>query len=93
MKVLGKVWKDRVGLILEFYIRRKSGKGWWKVNPILLNHCNKRFNLRRIFTLYASDLEYPFDIFEERNQKLMWEREFEVEEELVKRKFKAAVES
>lgn len=49
VKVLGKVWKDRVGLTLEFYISRKEGKGWWKVNPIKLSQSNKRFNLHRLF--------------------------------------------
>ena len=93
VKVLGKIWKDRVGLTLEFYIQRKGGKGWWKVNPIRLTRSNKRFNLQRLFTLFATRLEYPFDKFGERNQKLMWEREFEVDEEKIRGKFKAAVES
>ena len=83
MKVLGKVWKDKVGLTLEFYILRKEGKGWWKVNPIKLTRSNKRFNLQRLFTLFAIRLEYPFDKFGKRNQKLMWEREFDVDEEVV----------
>jgi hypothetical protein len=89
MKVLGKVWKDRVGLTLEFYIRWKSEKGWWKVNPIQLTRSNKRFNLRRLFNLFATRLEYPFSEFSEKRQgeKLMWKRWIEVDEEVVKRKF------
>jgi hypothetical protein len=86
VKVLGKVWKDRVGLTLEFYISRKSG-GWWKVNPIKVTRSNKRFNLHRLFTLFATRLEYPFDKFGERNQKLMWEREFEVDDRIIHEKF------
>ena len=82
VKVLGKVWKDKVGLTLEFYIRRKSG-GWWKVNPIKLSRSNKRFNLQRLFNLFAIHIEYPFDKFGERNQKLMWERWIEVDEGVV----------
>ena len=95
MKVLGKVWKDKVGLRVEFYIRWKSGKGWWKVNPIKLPRSNKRFNLLRLFNLFAIRLEYPFSEFarEETWRKLMWERWIEVDEEVVMRKFKAAVES
>ena len=80
VKVLGKVWKDRVGLTLEFYIQRKGGKGWWKVNPISLTRFNKRFNLRRLFNLFATRLEYPFD---KSGMKLMWERWIEVDEEVV----------
>ena len=94
IKVLGKVWKDKVGLTLEFYIKWKSGKGWWKVNPIQLPKSNKRFNLYRLFLKFAIRLEYPFSEFaKKRRDKLMWEREIEVEEEIVKKKFKAAVES
>ena len=83
MKVLGIVWKDRVGLTLEFYIRWKSG--WWKVNPIKLSRSNKRFNLRRLFNLFTTRLEYHFSEFAEKRQeeKLMWERWIEVEEEVV----------
>ena len=95
MKVLGKVWKNEYGgtLTLEFYIERKGGKGWWKVNPISLTRSNKRFNLQRLFTLFATRLEYPFDKFGERNQKLMWSREIEVNEKKVREKFSEAVES
>ena len=92
MKVLGKVWKDKIGLTLEFYIKRKRS-GWWKVNTIKLSRCNKRFNLLRLFTLFATQLEYPFDLFGERNEKLMWERTFEVDIEMCKKKFGKAVES
>lgn len=89
VKILGKVWKNRVGLTLEFYIRWKSGKGWWKVNPIKLSQSNKRFNLLRLFNLFATRLEYPFSEFAEKRQgeKLMWEKWIEVDEELVMRKF------
>ena len=85
MKVLGKVWKDRVGLMLEFYIRRKSEKGWCKVNPIKLQRSNKRFNLLRLFNLFATRLEYPFSKFAEKRQgeKLMWERWIDVDEEVI----------
>jgi hypothetical protein len=97
MKVLGKVWKNEYGgtLTLEFYIEWKGGKGWWKVNPIQLPKSNKRFNLHRLFLMFATRLEYPFSEFAEkgRRDKLMWEREIEVEEEIVKRKFSKAVES
>ena len=97
MKVLGKVWKNEYGgtLTLEFYIERKGGKGWWKVNSIQLSKSNKRFNLHRLFIKFAIRLEYPFSEFAKKGQrdKLMWEREIEVEEEVVRGKFKAAVES
>jgi hypothetical protein len=43
--------------------------------------------------MFATHLEYPFDKFGKRNQKLMWERWIEVDEEMVMEKFKAAVES
>jgi hypothetical protein len=88
MKVLGKVWNDRYRTILEFYIQRKRGKGWWKVRPITLVKTNKRFNLLRIFTLYASHLEYPFNEFGKGKEGLMWEREFEVKEKVIKKRFK-----
>lgn len=89
VKILGKVWKDRVGLTLEFYIRWKSRKGWWKVNSIKLTQSNKRFNLLRLFNLFATRLEYPFSKFAEKRQgeKLMWEKWIEVDEKLVMRKF------
>jgi hypothetical protein len=82
MKVLGKVWKDRVGLTLDFYIERGEGKGWWKTNTIKLTRSNKRFNLQRLFSLFATRIDYPFSRFK-REPKPMWEREFEVEEEVV----------
>ena len=87
MKVLGKVWKNEFGgtLTLNFYIELKGGKGWWKVNPIQLSFSNKRFNLHRLFLMFATRLEYPFSEFAKKRQvgKLMWEREIEVEEEVV----------
>lgn len=92
-----------MGLTLEFYIPRKGGKGWWKVNPIQLSRSNKRFNLRRVFNLFAIRLEYPFSEFgKKRQEKLMWKRWIEVDEEVVvslmnekrkEEKIKAAVES
>ena len=91
--MLGKVWKDKVGLTLEFYIPRKGGKGWWKVNPIRLTRSNKRFNLQRLFNLFATRIDYPFSGFKIREPEPMWERTFEVEEELIKSKFGKAVES
>jgi hypothetical protein len=99
MKVLGKVWKNEFGgtltLTLEFYIEQKGRKGWWKVNPIQLSFSNKRFNLHRLFLMFATRLEYPFSEFAKKRQggKLMWEREIEVEEGVIKKKFSKAVES
>jgi hypothetical protein len=96
MKVLGKVWKNEYGgtLTLEFYIERKGG-GWWKVNPIQLFQSNKRFNLYRLFLMFATRLEYSFSEFAKKRQgeKLMLEREIKVEEEIIKKKFSKAVES
>lgn len=96
MKVLGKVWKNdyRITLTLEFYIERKGG-GWWKVNPIQLHQSNKRFNLFRLFLKFATRLEYSFSKFANKRtgEKLMWEREIEVKEELIRGKFSKAVES
>jgi hypothetical protein len=85
MKVLGIVWKDRVGLTLEFYIRWKSG--WWKVNPIKLSRSNKRFNLLRLFNLFATRIDYPFSRFKIREPEPMWERTFEVEDRIIQEKF------
>ena len=87
MKVLGKVRKDRVGLTLEFYIERKGGKGWWKVNPIQLTFSHKRFNLLRLFNLFATHIDYPFSRFKIREPEPMWERTFEVEDRIIQEKF------
>jgi len=93
MKVLGKVRRNIAGLTLDFYIERGEGKGWWKTNTIQLSRSNKRFNLLRLFNLFATRIDYPFSRFKIREPELMWERAFEVEEELIKSKFGKAVES
>ena len=91
MKVLGKVRRSYSGLTLDFYIERGEGKGWWKVNTIVLSLSHKRFNLLRLFTLFATHIE--FSRFKIREPKPMWERWIEVDEEMIKGKFGKAVES
>jgi hypothetical protein len=93
MKVLGKVRRNITGLTLDFYIERGEGKGWWKTNTIQLSRSNKRFNLLRLFNLFATRIDYPFSRFKIREPESMWERTFEVEEGLIKSKFGKAVES
>lgn len=93
MKVLGKVRSNITGLTLDFYIERGEGKGWWKTNTIQLSRSNKRFNLLRLFNLFATRIDYPFSRFKIRGPEPMWERTFEVDPELIKSKFGKAVES
>ena len=93
MKVLGKVRRNITGLTLDFYIERGEGKGWWKTNTIQLSRSNKRFNLLRIFKLFATRIDYPFSRFKIREPEPMWERTFEVDPELIKSEFGKAVES
>ena len=87
MKVLGKVRRNITGLTLDFYIERGEGKGWWKTNTIQLSRSNKRFNLLRIFNLFATRIDYPFSRFKIREPEPMWERTFEVEDRIIHEKF------
>ena len=89
MKILGKV---KVGggrtLILNFYLYRGESEGWYKINGVILPRYHKRFNLKRLFKLYSSHIEYPFSKFKKREEnKVMWERWFEVKDEEIKEKF------
>ena len=91
VKVLGKVKagsSSRTTLILNFYLYRGEGKGWYKTNGVIIRRYNKRFNLHRLFSLYATRLEYPFSKFKIQEEKeVMWERWFEVKDEEIKEKF------
>lgn len=94
VKVLGKVKPGSSGitLILDFYLYRGEGKGWYKTNGVILSRSNKRFNLHRLFSLYSSRIEYTFSHFKTQ-EKIMWERWFEVKDEEIKEKFGLTVES
>lgn len=93
VKVLGKVKVGSGGTtLLDFYLYRGEGKGWYKTNGVILPRTNKRFNLHRLFSLYSNHIEYPFSYFKLR-EKIMWERWFEVKDEEIKEKFGDAVES
>ena len=88
MKLLGKVSRYYKGLfVLYFYIERKRG-GWWKTTPILLAS-HKRSNLKRKFIDFTLNIYYTVEIEEES----VWERWIDVEDKLIRKKFKGAVES
>ena len=96
MKVLGKVKAgcSVTTLILDFYLYMGEGKGWYKTNGVILCRSNKRFNLHRLFSLYATRLDYPFSYFKtQKENRVMWERWFEVKDEEIKKKFGDVVES
>ena len=91
VKVLGKVWRNNSSsLTLEFYIRMEDE--WWKTNSIIIAKIHKRFNLYRIFSLFATRIECKFRRFK-RSSNPWWQREFEVENRIIQEKFLEAVES
>ena len=87
IKVLGKVWRNASSgsLTVEFYVRVEGE--WWKTNSIIIAKIHKRFNLYRIFSLFATRIECKFRRFKIRQEKPMWEKEFEVEERIIQEKF------
>jgi len=86
MKVLGKVWENVNGsaLTVEFYVR--VGGEWWKTNSIIIAKIHKRFNLYRIFSLFATRIDRKFRWFK-RSSGSWWEREFDVEDRIIQEKF------
>ena len=87
--MIGKVWKNfsSDSLTLEFYIRMEEDDEWWKTNSIRIAKIHKRFNLYRIFSLFATRIEFKFRRFKIRQEKPMWEKEFEVEDRIIQEKF------
>ena len=86
MKVLGKVWRnDRSeSLTVEFYIRVEGE--WWKTNSIIITRIHKRFNLYRIFSRFATRIDFKFHKFKKSSDP-WWEREFDVEDRIIHEKF------
>jgi hypothetical protein len=86
IKVLGKVWRNArsESLTVEFYIR--VGGEWWKTNSIIIARIHKRFNLYRIFSLFATRIDFKFHKFK-RSSDPWWEREFDVEDRIIHEKF------
>ena len=87
MKVLGKIWYGKLGLTLEFYMGEKG------TNTLYLSHSNKRFNLVRLFIIYASRFDHQYVRRSRKGGKPMWTREFEVSDEIIMKKFGKSVKS